>query len=283
MEKVFLNDKLVDVDKAAVSVNDAGLLYGVGLFETMRAYNGEVFCLDDHLDRLFYSAGRLSIAVAFDKEYIRDAIYKTLRTNGLRDARMRLTLTAGSLQTGRQGQSTLFITTTSIRPYASQFYEKGVLVVLSAFRQNSADPVHGHKTINYLPRMMALDRARSQGATESLWFTTDNRLAEGCISNVFLVKDSSLYTPSLETPVLAGVARKAICRLAGTGGIKLTEKDLYLPDCLNADEVFLTNVIMQILPVAAIEKHAVGDGRPGKITSKLMRLYDEYVREQCGV
>ncbi len=282
-EKVFLNDKLVDINRAQVSVRDSGLLYGVGLFETMRSCKGVVFSLADHLDRLFFSAQSLNINISYTKEQITDAIYQTLLANYLGDARLRLTVTGGIMsEEQNQRKSTLLVTATKFHPYPEQYYQKGATVILSSFKQNPSDPISGHKSINYLPRMRALDIARQKAATEALWFTVDNRLAEGCISNVFLVNSSVLYTPSIETPVLAGVARKTVCQIAIKKSIQLIEKNLFISDLLEADEVFLTNVIMQILPVTHIEAHTVGDGKVGTVTKKLAGLFDDFIRQNCG-
>jgi branched-chain amino acid aminotransferase len=280
-EKVFLNDKLVDIDKAGVSVTDSGLLYGAGLFETMRSRNGVVFSLKDHLDRLFFSAAALSIQT-YDRKYITEAIYKVLRSNKLTDARLRLTLTNGPMSAPEgQRRPTLLITATKLQPYPKEYYEKGALVVLSPFRQNTAEPTCGHKTTSYFSRMIALAHAHQKRAAEALWFTVDNRLAEGCISNVFLVKDSVLYTPPIETPVLAGVARKTVCQIAVRNSVKLLERELYISNVLEADEIFLTNVIMQILPISSVEKHAVGDGKVGAMTKKLQRMFEEVIKADC--
>lgn len=130
--------------------------------------------------------------------------------------------------------------------------------------------------------MITLNMAHQQRAAEALWFTTDNRLAEGCVSNVFVVKDSVIHTPRIETPVLAGIARKTVCEIASTNSIKLVEKDLYIDDVLGADEIFLTNVIMQIMPVRSVEKHTVGDGKVGVTTKRLQISFDELVESQCG-
>lgn len=280
-EKVFLNDKLVDIDKAGISVTDSGFLYGAGLFETMRSYNGVVFSLKDHIDRLFFSARALSIKT-YDREYITDAIYKVLKANKLTDARLRLTITNGPMsQPEEDRKSTLLIAATKLRPYPPEYYKKGVLVVLSPFRQNTAEPTYGHKTTSYFPRMIALQIAHQKRAAEALWFTVDNRLAEGCISNIFLVKDSILYTPPIETPVLAGVARKTVCQIALKNSIEFVEKNLYISNVLEADEAFLTNVIMQILPISSVEKHTVGTGKPGPMTKKLQKYFDEFIKSQC--
>jgi len=280
-EKVFLNDKLVDIDEAGISVTDSGFLYGAGLFETMRSYNGVVFSLRDHLDRLFFSSNALSIKPPHRK-FITEAIYKVLKANKLTDARLRLTLTGGPMsESEEQRHPTLLITATKIQPYPSEYYKNGVLVVLCPFRQNPFEPTCGHKTTSYFTRIMALKWAHNRRAAEALWFTVDNRLAEGCISNVFLVKDSVLYTPPIETPVLAGVARKTVCQIALKNSIKLVEKSLHIDDCLAADEAFLTNVIMQIMSISRIEKHTVGDGRPGPMTKKLQKGFEELIKTEC--
>jgi branched-chain amino acid aminotransferase len=280
-EKVFLNDKLVDIDKAGISVSDSGLLYGAGLFETMRSYNGVVFSLRDHLDRLFFSANALSIKPPHRK-FITEAIYKVLKANKLTDARLRLTLTGGPMaESEEQRHPTLLITATKIQPYPAEYYKNGVLVVLCPFRQNPFEPTCRHKTTSYFPRIMALKWAHNRRAAEALWFTVDNRLAEGCISNVFLVKDSVLYTPPIETPVLAGVARKNVCQIALKNSIKLVEKFLSIDDCLAADEAFLTNVIMQIMSISRIEKHTVGDGKPGPMTKELQKGFEELIKTEC--
>jgi branched-chain amino acid aminotransferase len=281
-EQVFLNDELVDIGKACISVTDSGFLYGAGLFETMRSHNGVVFALKDHLDRLFVSADVLSINNPYNREYITEAISKVLNANKLTDARLRLTLTNGPMaESEQQRKSTLLVTATKLRSYPPEYYKKGVMVVLCPFRQNPLDPASGRKTTSYLSRMIALNMAHQKRAAEALWFTVDNRLAEGCISNVFLVKDSQLYTPPITTPVLPGVARKKVCELAKQNSIKLIEKDLLIDDVLGADEVFLTNVIMQVMPITKVEKHTVGDGQVGPVTKKLKEKFDELVGKQC--
>jgi len=282
VETVFLNDRLVDIDKACISVTDSGFLYGAGLFETMRSCNGVVFALADHLDRLFLSSSSLSINNPYDREYITGAIYKVLRANKLTDARLRLTLTNGPMAASEQQRKpTLLITATKFRSYPPEYYKKGVLVVLCPFRQNPSEPTCGHKTTSYFSRMIALNLAHQKRAAEALWFTVDHRLAEGCISNVFLVKDSVLYTPPIETPVLAGVARKTVCQIALRDSISLTEKDLAIDDVLGAEEIFLTNVIMQVMPIIQVEKHTVGDGKVGPVTKRLQKSFDELVEHQC--
>ena len=281
VEKVFLNSELIESEKAGVSVADSGFLYGAGLFETMRSYDGIVFSLENHLDRLFSSAENLSIKNNYEKSYVKEAIYKTLKANELTDARLRLTLTSGPISDPDK-PATLLITAAKIQPYSDEYYKNGVMVILCPFRQNPNDPTCGHKTTSYFSRMLGLQMAHQKRAAEALWFTPDNQLAEGCVSNVFLVKEAILYTPPLTTPVLAGIARKAVCQIAAENSIKFVEQKLSIDDVLTADEVFLTNVIMKIMPVNSVEKHTIADGKIGTITKKLMQYFDEFVKNQCG-
>jgi branched-chain amino acid aminotransferase len=281
-KKVFLNDNLIDFDQAHLSASESGFLYGAGLFETMRSRNGIVFRLQDHLDRLFQSAVALSINHSYEKPYISDAIGKLLQANELSEARLRLILTNGPLtESEDQRKPTLLITATEFRPYPAEYYKAGVLVILCPFRQNPTDPTCGHKTTCYYPRLLALHLAQQKGAVEALWFTTDNRLAEGCVSNIFLVKNSVLYTPPVETPVLAGIARKAVRQLAQQQSVDLVEKDLYISDVLDADEAFLTNVIMEVLPVIQVERRTIGDGRVGPVTMKTRESFLRAIDEEC--
>ncbi len=281
-EQVFLNDALVDANEAAVSALDSGLLYGAGLFETMRAGNGVVFRLDDHLDRLFAGAEALSVTIDQDRAYITDAIYRLLEANGLGDARLRLTATGGPMTPDpSRRHSTLLISATTLAPYPDEYYRKGVVVALSPYRQNPFDPTHGHKTTSYYSRLLALRKAHAVGAAEAVWFTVEGHLAEGCVSNVFLVRDGVVLTPPADTPVLPGVARKAVCYLAGEHGVRLEQRRLTIDDCLAAEEMFLTNVIMQVMPVRSLEKHAIGKDKPGPITQMLREKFLEYVDEQC--
>ena len=190
-EYVFLNNALVNSDKAQISIHDAGLLHGVGLFETMRSYNGKVFRMQDHLDRLFHSAAILGITITNSKEEIIADTAELLQANKLLDARLRLTLTRGNIHNispDHPPQSTLFITAVQLTAYPPELYRYGMTVIISPYKQNPDEPIAGHKTINYFNRLYALQQGQMKKAGEALWFTTTNRLAEGSVSNVFLVQ-----------------------------------------------------------------------------------------------
>lgn len=273
MENVFLNGQIVPAEHAAIAITDSSFLYGIGLFETMRADNGKVFRLQDHLARLNASARTLSIQNRFTDQQIEDAISRLLQANELTQARLRLSISNGPIQPDGKPATHLLITAAPLTAYPPEYYQKGIRVILTDWRQNPKDPYCGHKTTCYGPRLMALRDAHAKLAAEALWFTTENFLAEGSISNVFLVKDSRLYTPPLDTPVLPGIARKTVLELAEQLRLECLQQPLRIDDLLAAQEVFLTNVIMQVLPVVAVEAHTVGDGKVGAITQKLMAAY----------
>jgi branched-chain amino acid aminotransferase len=281
-EKVFLNDRLVDADQASISISDSGFLYGAGLFETMRSHNGVVFRLHDHLDRLLSSARTLSIVHPYEKQYLSDAVYQVLRANEMGDARLRLTLTNGPIsQPQEQRQPTLLISAAPFTAYPAEYYKAGVMVILCPFRNNTTDPTGQHQTTSFFARLLALNLAHQRRAAEALWFTQDNRLADACLSSVFLVKDSVLSVPLMETPALADVARRVIAQLARQQSIGLAEKDLYISDVLDADEIFLTNVTMEVLPVTSVEKRAIGSGSVGPVTLKLRDAFAKTVEQEC--
>lgn len=283
LNKVFLNDKLVDEDEAVVSAQDGGFLYGAGLFETLRGDQGVVFRLDDHLDRLFSSASQLGMDLPFDKTFVAEAVASVLEANDLKDARLRVTVTSGPVSAPEdQRRPTLLIAGAPLQGYPEDYYRHGVRVILCPYRQNPSDPLTGHKSTSYFPRMLALRLAHQGHAAEALWFTPDGGLAEGCVSNVFLVKDGSLLTPPLDTPVLPGIARKAVATIAGEQSLSLTEQRLTIDDLLGADEVFLTNVIMKVLSVTGIEKHSVGDGKVGSVSRRLLTAFDELIKNPNG-
>jgi branched-chain amino acid aminotransferase len=279
MEKVFLNGQIVNAAKAAVAVTDSSYLYGIGLFETMRAVGGTVFRLGDHLQRLNRSAESLAIANSYSDEQVQQAIDEVLTANKLSDARLRLQVSNGPIGANGTAATNLLVTATEFTPYPAEYYEKGIRVTLTNFRQNPKDPFCGHKTTCFGPRLTALKNAHEKLATESLWFTTENFLAEGSVSNVFLVKDSALFTPPVQTPVLPGIARKTVIEIAEAENIPCHEQSLQVGDLLAADEVFLTNVIMEVLPVTAIEAHTVADSKPGKITKTIAIKYKNCLKE----
>ncbi len=286
MEQVYLNNQITPAEKASISIHDTGILHGVGLFETMRSYSGKVFRLRDHLDRLFYSAEKLDIAITQPRTEIEQATEKLLQANNLKDARIRLTLTRGNIRQlledeNDQPQSTLFITASALTAYPEEYYKNGILTVLANYKQNPNDPLTGHKTINYFNRLIALHEARKKNAGEALWFTPANRLAEACMSNVFLVVDDKLVTPKLDTPVLPGITRQAVIQLAEKEGLEVQQREVLVNDIMSASEMLLTNSIMEIMPAKQFEAHVIGTGTPGEIFKLLSEKYRQAVAREC--
>ena len=283
--KVFLNGQMVDEPNAHVSIHDAGLMHGVGLFETMRSYQGVVFRLADHLDRLFRSAETLGIEIDHNRAEIAEAVEDLLDANSLTEARIRLTVTRGSLaqlDADQPPKSTLILTAAKQESYPEEYYKKGMTVIISRYKQNPDDPLSGHKTLSFFSRMLALQEAQQKQAGEALMFTTTNRLAEGAISNVFLVKAGELLTPPLETPVLPGITRQVTLELAQGAEIEIEERELLIKDVLEADEIFLTNAIMGLMPVCRLEKHTIGNEKPGPVYQKLHDAYRQTIERETN-
>ena len=281
---VYFNGKCLPVEQASIGLNNGGWLHGAGLFETMRAENGRVFRLDKHLDRLCSSAQRLLAPIDQAPLPDHDALGELLERNGLADARVRLTVTAGDILRAADGDEsplTVCATARPLTPYPNNPYEKGFAVLITKYRQSPDDPLAGHKTTSYLGRLVAMNEARQAGCDEALWFTTNNLLAEGCISNVFIVQSGVVATPPLDTPVLPGIARATVLEICAAQGIETAEKPININHLLDADEVFITNVIMQVIPVSRIERRQIGDGKPGPIAKGLLEQYKRRVAQEC--
>lgn len=293
-EYVFLSGELIPADEARISVFDAGFTHAAGLFETMRAYNGTVFRALRHLDRLTRSAATLELqmpaAIEADVPSSRSelcaAISSVLDANGLRDARVRLVITPGDVP--RPGQSiehrpppTVLISASPLQPYPGHLYRGGMRVTICPYKISRTDPLAGHKTLAWLPRLLAMKDASDRSCNESLWFTSDNLLAEASAANVFIVAAGAVLTPPIDTPILPGITRQAVIELAAEAGLSIEEKNIDINALLAADEVFLTGSVMEIMPVTSIEKHMVGDGAVGPVTSKLTELYRELVAREC--
>ncbi len=272
-EQIFYNGRLVSMAEASVPVSNPSFLHGVGLFETLRAYRGKPFRLDEHVERLRRSADRFNMPLGATVDEIADAVRQTLEANQLADARIRFTVTPpGSMDEAHQ--ITLLVRTEAMHGYPAELYEKGMTVcVLTDYRQSRHDPLAGHKTTSYFPRLLALRDAQDRHCGEAFWFTPENLLAEGCITNVFLVRDGRLKTPPLATPVLPGITRAAVIELAQEADIEVAETPCTIDDVLGAEEIFLTNGVMEVMPVTRVERHPVGDAKIGPVTRKLADAY----------
>jgi len=295
MTFVWFNGQFVSEDEAMVSHRDTGLLHAAGLFTTFRAHNGKIFRLSDHLARLRRSCEAMFIPLMYKDEALTSAASDLLQRNNLTDARMRLTVTRGSSQQdplhGLRLSPTTFLTATSFETYPDEYYEKGMtVIVLDDQKLNPYDIQAGHKTLNYFSRLSALRDATQRGAGEALWFNVHNYLQSGSISNIFIVKNGTLITPptrdDLLDPAIAekipyaksaplpGITRKVIFELASAEKIAIERSAITINQLLDADEAFLTNSIMGIMPVSRIERSPIGSEKPGAITRRLTALYE---------
>lgn len=277
--QVFLNGELVPASMACVSIGDAGLLHGASVFTTMRAHRGQVFRFDQHLQRLGETVRVLNLRTDATVEVLRGAVAAVLAANELQEARVRITLTPGNVAAE---QSTTLVTADPLGALPESWYQKGITAVVCSFKQGQGDPTYGHKTGSYLPRILARQEAAAKGAEEAFWFTPDNRLAEACFSNVFLVLEGKVHTPPRDTPVLPGIVRGAVLELCGQLGIAADEQTpLTVREMLAAKEVFITSSLSGVRPVVRIERHAVGDEKPGEVTKKIMSAYQDLLDKEC--
>jgi len=300
-ERVYVSGNLVPAAEARISALDAGVLLGAGLFETLRTYGGRPFRLGAHLARLRASGEFFCIFVRETDAEIATTVARLLEANGVPDARVRLTATRGPLalrepqgdpEQGRRvaaavdddeaPPATLIITAGPMTPYPAELYENGATVVVSDIRVSPDDPTVYHKTTGYLRNLLALRDAHRARATEALIFNTKGRLAEGSLSNVFIVSEGRLLTPSVEEGLLAGITRAAVLELAAEVGVPAEQRPLAVREVLDADEMFLTNSIMELLPVGRVERKEIGDGRPGSVTKQLASAYRALVIRETG-
>lgn len=272
---VFLNGTFLPLSEAKISVNDYGFLYGCGIFETMRAYNGKVFRLNDHLDRLKASADRLTIPVQVDS--LKEQINDTIRINLLAEARVRVYLTSGEGPATPDLRScqnaTLFIQAVPYTPFSAEIYEKGFRVMISSFRRCSSSVLPGLKTANYLENLMVRKEAAEAGYADAILMNDKGFVAEASSSNLFIVSGDIVKTAHLQSGILPGITRAVVLELAAGSGLKVLETAIAPAELLSSQEVFLTNSVMELMPVTMVGDKTIGSGQPGAVTRKLMAAY----------
>ncbi|HHT9116885.1 MAG TPA: aminodeoxychorismate lyase, partial [Candidatus Wunengus californicus] len=275
--RIFLNDKIVKDTEGLLSTLDRGFLYGDGLFETLRTYGKTPFRLEDHVARLSNSAQYFNIPFHYTSQQIRQIIEHLLTENNLKDAYIRMTLSRGLgfnglIPTGTCAP-TFVIHTKPLAAYPASLYKTGVLLITSHIRRSATCPISCHKTLNFLTNYLIKRKASEKGAHDALILNTDNHIAECAVSNIFVVEKNTVITPSLKANVLPGITRKIVLELCKENGIHASEELFGLERVFGASEVFITNALMEIMPVSKIDGYAVGKLVPGTIT-KL--LHDKY-------
>jgi branched-chain amino acid aminotransferase len=279
---VYVNGKFVHKEKASVSVFDHGFLYGDGIYETLRAYHGKLFLLSKHLSRLKHSADAISLKLPLSIDKIGEALYETLNVNKLTEAYVRIHLSRGpgeiGLDPALSHAPTMIIVTQPFRDYPPEFYEYGVAAAVVKTRRNHPLAISPDiKSTNFLNNILAKMESLKAGAYEGIMLNWEGHVAEGTISNIFTVKNGVLYTPDLSTGILEGVTRGLVLHLARKDHIPTKETRLKPRDLSDADECFITNTTVEVMPVTRIDGSAVGNGKPGPVTAALRAAYQREV------
>jgi len=277
---IYLNGKIVPKEDAKVSVFDHGVLYGDGVFEGIRVYEGNVFRLKEHIERLYESAKTVWLDVPMTPDELSRATVETVAANGMRDAYIRLVITRGEGDLGIDPSScpkaTVFIIVSTISLYPEEFYEKGIPLITASTRRIPMECLDPRiKSLNYLNNILAKIEAKRAGVPEAVMLNHYGRVAECTADNIFIVKNGSLKTPRLTEGVLPGVTRASVLELATKQGLGTRETILGLHDLYNANECFLTGTGAEIVPVVTIDGRKVGTGRPGETTQRLLAAFRE--------
>ena len=276
--KIYLDGNLVDSAEAKISVFDHGLLYGDGIFEGIRLYGGNVFRLDEHLERLEYSAKAILLKLPWSRKEISDAICATCRANGLTDGYIRLVVTRGVGDLGLSPwlcpKPSIFIIADKIALYPKEHYEKGLeIVTVATRRMNPAALSPAIKSLNYLNNIMAKIEARQAGALEAIMLNDQGLVAECTGDNIFIVHKGRILTPSAQQGALQGITRDTIFAIAKEIGVAIEEHDMTRYDVWNADEVFLTGTGAEVIPVVKLDGREIGDAKPGPVFAKVLAAF----------
>ncbi|HTX43735.1 MAG TPA: branched-chain-amino-acid transaminase [Methanocella sp.] len=276
-EYIYIDGKFYSKENAKISVYDHGLLYGDGVFEGIRAYNGRVFRLDEHIDRMFDGARAIMLTPPVTKEKMKEIILETLRKNNLKDAYIRPVITRGvgdlGLDPNKCPKPTVICITETWGAMYGDLYEKGLTAITVSVRRNAPEALPTNiKSLNYLNNILAKIEANVKGGNEAIIFDVRGNLSEGSGDNIFIVKDGVITTPFVQIN-LKGITRSAVFELAEKLKIPICEANMGYFDMYTADEVFVTGTAAEICPVTTIDGRAIGNGKPGPITKKLMAAY----------
>ena len=288
---IFLDNRIVDEKNAMISVCDRGFLYGDGIFETLRSYDGHVFCFKRHMDRMRTSASELRIPFPYLNSDIETAINELLEMNKLSDSYIRVTLSRGMRGSGfpipatNDGKidvpgenSTIVIQTRQLKEYDVKFYKKGMSIIVSKYRVSSSCPISRHKTANFLSNIMVREEAVRKSSHDALFLNTDGMVAECSASNIFFVKGGVVITPCLDASILPGITRQTVIDICQENAISIMEKRFSIEELIDADECFITNSIMEIMPVLTIDDIKIGNEMPGRLTTYLIGAYKDLVK-----
>ena len=278
---IYIDGEFLSKAEAKVSVFDHGLLYGDGVFEGIRSYNGRVFKLDEHLERLYDSAKSIMLQIPIPIETMKEKVLETLRLNHLTEAYIRLIVTRGvgdlGLDPDKCPKPTIIIIADKITLYPPKFYEEGLEIVTVSIRRNYAEAINPRiKSLNYLNNILAKIEGKQAGAEEVLMLNAEGYVVECSGDNIFWIKNEVLVTPPVHMGILEGVTRNSVIDLAREAGMRVEERVFTRHDLYIADECFLTGTAAEVIPVVKIDQRSIGDGQPGKITQKLIDAFRQY-------
>jgi branched-chain amino acid aminotransferase len=282
---VYVDGKLVTAKEAVVSVFDHGFLYGDGIYETLRGYDSVLFRIDEHLQRLYRSASLIGLSIPLEINQLKIALYETLIANRLRNAYVRLTISRGRGSLGIDPdfcpKPTVVIISQELKEYPAAYYKNGISLVIAETRRNLKKAINPQiKSLNFLNNILAKIEAKKQGAHEAIMLNENDCLAEGTISNIFFCKDGSLCTPSVDCGILDGITRGIVTELAGKEGLSVREGMFSKNDLYAAEEVFITNTTMEVMPVSAVDNQNYPVGKIARLLRKLYRReVNAYVAE----
>jgi branched-chain amino acid aminotransferase len=276
--KIFIDGKYFDEGNAKISVFDHGLLYGDGIFEGIRAYNGRVFKLKEHIDRLFYSAKSILLTIPMAHADLMTAVVEVCRQNKLRDGYIRLLVTRGKgtlgLNPNRCKNPSVIIIADKIQLYPPELYRKGMEIITVPTVRNLHSALNpAIKSLNYLNNIMAKIEANNGGCEEALMLNAEGFVSECTGDNVFIIKDKHLMTPPLSAGALYGITRRVVMEIGEESGLKVSEPNLTRYDVFNADECFLTGTGAELVPVVKVDGRVIGTGKPGPVTQRLVTQY----------
>jgi len=282
--KVYVNGRLVPEARAHISVLDHGFLYGDGIFETLRAYGGVVFRLKQHLQRLKRSASMIKLRIPWSPAELSEIIYKTIEANNLSDAYIRVTVTRGEGPPGLDPslcpRPTLVVIARPLHRKPSSVYRRGVKVIVSSVRRNLREAVDPRiKSMNFLNNILAMAEAKRSRAHEAIMLNSKGYVTEGTVSNVFMVTGGRLVTPSVDSGILDGITRNVTIELARRLGIGVIEKKVALKEMFGAEEIFLTNTTLEIMPVRQVD---AARKKRGPVTDRLMSAFKEMVEKEIS-
>ena len=282
--KVWIDGKLYDKQDAKVSVYDHGLLYGDGVFEGIRVYNGKIFECDAHLDRFWDSAKAIRLTLPVSREQLRTAIEETVRVNGFKECYVRVVATRGPGDLGidprKSPRPSVFVIADLISVYPREMYEKGMSLITSSVIRNHPNALSARiKSLNYLNNILAKIEANDAGVSEAVMLNHEGNVSECTAENIFIVREGQVQTPTASDGILEGVTRKVMLRLCQRMQIPCVEKILQRHDLYIAHECFLTGTGAEVAPVTKIDGREIGTGQPGPITRRLIEAFHRHVRE----